>query len=109
MGPRAVLSGTLHVHEDFRRQGVAQRLLAEAEAQARLWGMSEMLLLVKYSNKKAQRLYQKVGYVALKRTKDHRDEVCMRKRLFLPTPSNLAKLLPMRTVVKTEKKKWAVA
>ena len=47
--PRAVLSGMLLVREEFRRQGVAQRLLLEAEAQARWWGSGEMLSLIHIS------------------------------------------------------------
>ena len=34
----------------FRRQGVAQRLVREAESHARLWGFSELLLPVDPKN-----------------------------------------------------------
>lgn len=55
--PRALLSGTLHVHRSFRRKGVAQRLLREAENKARSWGMGSLLLLVDQDNEPALRLY----------------------------------------------------
>ena len=42
--PRAILSGTLTVSPKYRRQGVAQRLLTEAERKARWLGVDEMLL-----------------------------------------------------------------
>ena len=38
--PRAVLSGTLLVEPQYRRQGVAQLLLREAESRERTWGVS---------------------------------------------------------------------
>jgi len=97
--PRAVVSGTLYVKPQYRRQGIAQRLLCEAEGQARRMGCDEMMLLVKERNAAALKLYQKMGYFRCKQTEYHGDQVCMRKHLFLPSLSNLVSLLPQRTTV----------
>jgi len=82
--PRAVLSGTLFVESRYRRQGIAQRLLREAETQARWWGCGELRLLVKAGNAPARRLYQKMGYVAHPGTLLHGSDVCMSRKLFMP-------------------------
>lgn len=58
--PRPILTGTLFVEPAFRRQGVAQRLLREAEGRARSWGFGEMLLMVKVNNMPALSLYGNV-------------------------------------------------
>jgi GNAT superfamily N-acetyltransferase len=97
--PRAILSGTLYVNPNFRRQGVAQSLLREAEHKARTWGMGEMLLMVKQHNANALKLYTKMGYVQLPQTKEHGNEVCMHKYLFAPTLHNLGDLLPRLPMV----------
>ena len=96
---RAVLTGMLLVREEFRRQGVAQRLLHEAEMRARWWGAAEMLLMVKRSNEAALRLYEKLGYRRMPHSMYHGDEVCMRKCLFLPTRHTLRALMPQYNVV----------
>jgi len=82
--PRCVLSGELFVSPVFRRQGVAQRLLREAEGHARWWGIGEMILMVQKSNKHALSLYKKMGYKQEERTKSHGSQICMRKHLFAP-------------------------
>ena len=100
---RAMLTGMLQVDEAFQRQGVAQRLLRAAEAQARLWGVGEMLLIVKTRNTPALRLYRKMGYTE---TGCWKDEVCLHKFLFSPSLQNLRAMLPQRTVVRP---RWAVS
>tara|TARA_B110001452_G_scaffold243564_1_gene227076 strand:- start:6 stop:641 length:636 start_codon:yes stop_codon:yes gene_type:complete len=98
--PRAVLSGTLFVEPKYRRQGVAQRLLREAETKARLWGFSELLLPVDPRNTKAIALYEKNGYV---RVADS-DGVCasqvtLRRNLFAPNAHTLHSMFNRHTVV----------
>ena len=97
--PRAVVSGTLFVDPTFRRQGIAKRLLIEAEGWARSQGVSEMILIVKKSNSAALRLYEKMGYCMQPHVTAHGAlDCCMRKELFTPT-SLLQALLPQRTMV----------
>jgi GNAT superfamily N-acetyltransferase len=99
--PRAVLSGTLFVSPEFRRQGVAQRLLHEAEGHARWWGVGEMILMVQKGNGAAQSLYEKMGYMRMERTQAHGSQICMRKHLFAPGMHNLQSMAPQHTVVST--------
>ena len=95
--PRAIVSGTLYVNKKYRRQGLAQRLLREAEVQARLSGVDEMLLLVDQNNAPALKLYKKMGYHARGAvTEFHRGQVCMAKHLYFPTPSNIASIMPFK-------------
>jgi GNAT superfamily N-acetyltransferase len=96
---RGVLSGTLFVAPEFRRQGVAQRLLMEAEGKARWMGVDEMLLLVQKGNKAALNLYSKLGYEAMPRTSDHGNQVCLKKHLYL-NPHSLRSMAPQVTWVK---------
>ena len=53
----------LAVFDKFRRQGVAQALLAEACALARQRGVDRIALEVRQSNAAAQALYTKLGFV----------------------------------------------
>lgn len=99
MKPRAVLSGELFVQPSFRRRGVAQRLLREAENRVRMWGMSELILMVKCKNKAARQLYEKMGYRAEPHTKDHGNQLCMKRNLFTPDMHTLMALAPKHTVV----------
>ena len=97
--PRAVLSGTLFVEPSFRRQGIARRLLLEAEGWARGQGAREMILIVKKSNAAALRLYEKMGYCMQPHVTAHGAlDCCMRKKLFTPT-SLMQALMPQRTMV----------
>ena len=98
--PRAVLSGTLFVEPKYRRQGVAQRLLREAESRARLWGFSELMLPVDPRNTKAIALYSKNGYVKVTDS----DGVCasqvtLRRNLFAPNVHTLHSMFNRHTVV----------
>ena len=78
--PRALLTGTLYVKPTYRRQGVAQRLLREAESMARLWGLHELMLPVDQQNANAIRLYEKMGYRRTKQTVHHGSKLTMRYR-----------------------------
>ena len=53
---------TIATHPDFRRQGIAQRLLSHALLQAREEGAQSSFLEVRKSNLAAQELYRKFGY-----------------------------------------------
>ena len=99
--PRAVLSGTLNVSPSFRRQGIAQRLLREAEGQARWMGADEMLLLVQRQNWQALKLYEKMGYQTQPHTKEHGSQVALRKHLYL-SPHALPSMVPQTTWIDTE-------
>jgi GNAT superfamily N-acetyltransferase len=99
MKHRPVLSGTLHVHPSYRRQGIAQHLLREAESQARWWGHGELILMVKSGNTNAMKLYEKLGYTKAPVTAHHGGEVCMRRNLFTPNMHTLHSMLPKHTAV----------
>jgi hypothetical protein len=91
---RAVLSGTLFVESRFRRHGIAQRLLREAETQARWWGCGELLLLVKAGNKPARRLYEKMGFVTHSEGLLHGSDICMSRKLFMPNLHTVLSIAP---------------
>ena len=102
---RAVVSGTLFVHPPYRRQGVAQRLLREAEQTARGWGISEVVLLVKQKNAAALKLYKKLGYRPMPITQEHGDEVCLKRNVFMPDLHTALSVLPP-TLKVTKLQKW---
>ncbi|WP_341734996.1 GNAT family N-acetyltransferase [Microcoleus sp. EPA2] len=52
----------LAVHPEYRRQGVAQKLLNNCEKTARDWGFSEVYLHVLENNHAARQLYYQAGY-----------------------------------------------
>lgn len=52
----------LAVHPEYRRLGVAQRLLSRCELIAGQWGYSQLYLHVLENNHPAKRLYFKAGY-----------------------------------------------
>ena len=52
----------LAVHEDFRRQGVGQRLLEKAQTLAREEGLPKLSLFVEVDNPGAIKLYEKYGF-----------------------------------------------
>ena len=57
------LMSNLAVGRDFRRKGIAEKLVNEAERMVRCeWGYSDCYLYVEERNKAAVRLYQKLGY-----------------------------------------------
>ncbi len=97
--PRAVLSGTLYVEPAYRRQGIAQRLLREAESQARLWGFHELLLPVNPKNANALRLYEKMGYVQLPSSECTGQQVTLRRNLWSPNAHTAHSMFNRHTLV----------
>lgn len=98
--PRAVLSGTLFVERKYRRQGVAQRLLREAETRARLWGFGELLLPVDPRNARAIALYEKNGYVKIIDSEGFcESQVTLRRNLFAPNAHTLHSMFNRHTMV----------
>lgn len=60
---QAPLMSNLAVGRDFRRRGIAEDLVKEAELLARKrWGFDEVYLYVEKRNKAAVKLYRKLGY-----------------------------------------------
>lgn len=54
---------TLNVSSDFRRMGVAQKMLRECEVLLRSRGISECRLEVRQDNHAAIKLYKQLGYL----------------------------------------------
>ena len=52
----------LAIHSEYRRQGIANKLLKQCEQTALEWGLSDICLHVLENNYPAQQLYQKNGY-----------------------------------------------
>lgn len=94
---RAPLMSNLAVSREYRRKGIGELLVQEAERVARLeWGFNDCYLYVEERNKAAVKLYQKMGYRKMWVDKDAKtllpttngnlqnsdtQIVCMRKRL----------------------------
>lgn len=97
--PRAMLTGTVFVKPRFRRQGVAQRLVREAETHARLWGFSELLLPVDPKNAAAHRLYEKLGYVKIKASAGEAKQVTLKRNLWAPNLHTVHSMLNRHTEV----------
>eukprot|EP00536_Pseudo-nitzschia_multiseries_P000975 jgi/Psemu1/179932/e_gw1.12.85.1 len=101
------LMSNLAVGREFRRKGIAEKLVSEVERMVRYeWGYDDCYLYVEERNKPAVRLYQKLGYKKLwvdkeattllpspngKLTSSGTNIVCMRKRLDLGL---IGRLLP---------------
>lgn len=54
---------TLATHPDFRRRGIAERLLSHALQQLKRKGARSSFLEVRDSNRAAQAMYRKFGYI----------------------------------------------
>ena len=59
------------VVEEFRRQGIARRLIARLERWAKDQGASEILLEMRVGNAEARPLYQSLGYSEVRVRKDY--------------------------------------
>ncbi|MCI0329702.1 MAG: ribosomal protein S18-alanine N-acetyltransferase [candidate division Zixibacteria bacterium] len=59
------------VREEFRRRGVAQKLIEEMIRQGRRQGAREVWLDVRESNNAARRLYEKLGFQEVYRRKNY--------------------------------------
>lgn len=57
--------GTLAIHPDYRRQGIATKMLAHALLDARQAGAAKAFLEVRRGNLAAQRLYQRFGFLVV--------------------------------------------
>ena len=95
----APLMSNLAVGREFRRKGIAEKLVTEVERMVRNeWGYEDCYLYVEERNKAAVRLYQKLGYKKLwidkeattllpsgdgKLQTSPTNIICMRKRLNL--------------------------
>jgi ribosomal protein S18 acetylase RimI-like enzyme len=64
---RYVYISNLAVSRDFRRQGVAQKLLLDCEQLTKSWGFTEIHLHVMGDNERGRNLYQKLGYEIVSR------------------------------------------
>ena len=54
------------VRENFRRKGIAKKLIAKAESLARSWGCRAIALHCDLNNSMATKLYQGQGYKCIK-------------------------------------------
>jgi ribosomal protein S18 acetylase RimI-like enzyme len=59
---RYVYLSNLAVSKDFRRRGIAQKLIESCEQQTTDWGYTEIHLHVMGNNERGRNLYQKLGY-----------------------------------------------
>ena len=71
-----IIEDELHVnniasHPDYRKIGIGQNLMAAAIDEARMRGVSFVLLEVRASNEAAQSLYRKLGFNFIGRRRDY--------------------------------------
>ncbi|MGA1706827.1 MAG: ribosomal protein S18-alanine N-acetyltransferase [Candidatus Nanopelagicaceae bacterium] len=62
---------TIAVVEEFRRQGIAKRLMARLERWAKDQGAKKLLLEMRVGNDEAKPLYESLGYEEISRRKDY--------------------------------------
>lgn len=76
---------TVGVIEEFRRQGIAKRLMARLERWAKDQGAKEFLLEMRVGNLQAQPLYESLGYREISKRKDYyapgMDAIVMKKEV----------------------------
>lgn len=76
---------TVGVIEEFRRQGIAKRLMARLERWAKDQGAKDFLLEMRVGNLEAQPLYESLGYREISRRKDYyapgMDAIVMKKEV----------------------------
>ena len=93
---KAPLMSNLAVGKAFRRRGVAEKLVENAEQIARKeWGFNECYLFVEKGNAPAVKLYRKLGYKKVWENKD--------AKTMIPTASGSLKSAP--TVIVCMKKR----
>lgn len=74
----------LAVHPDFRRRGIAERILGHMTNLMRGQGINRILLEVRRSNEQAKRLYEKQGFAVTGARKNYyvdEDAILMEKTL----------------------------
>lgn len=62
LSPQYLYISNLAVSVEYRRQGIARRLLRECEAIAHRWEFPDLYLHVRENNKAARHLYRQMGY-----------------------------------------------
>lgn len=85
-----IVADEMHINNigilpDYRRQGVGQTLLKQALRQGQMLGASYCLLEVRFSNRPAIELYEKLGFVTIDRRRNYyslpiEDALVMQKR-----------------------------
>ena len=96
---------TIATHSDFRRQGIAKRLLVEALKSAYAEGARSALLEVRAGNQAAQEMYRKFGFeVVGRRERYYKDNY---EDAILMTLSHLHVELLSRRIVKRDDQKTA--
>ena len=64
-------TATIATHKDFRRQGIAEKMLAHALRSAKAEGAITSFLEVREGNQAARQMYNKFGYVEVGRRKGY--------------------------------------
>lgn len=84
--------GNIAVHADWRRRGVAHRLLEAVLARARERGVRELFLEVRPSNESAQRLYGDFGFKRVGRRRNYysapREDALVLRLAVPPAPTD---------------------
>ena len=67
---------TIDVHPDYRRLGLASRMLAIAEDAVREMGAARIILQVEVNNEPAKTLYRKLGYRIVRHLPEYYEDGC---------------------------------